>query len=96
MIDLPSGSVGASRTIVRTRSEQGKLLAFIAVAAEDRGNRRAGFDQAVRASLPADMGRKSFFVADWSGEALAIDRTSWDRGCSAGEAVTIRLRRASR
>ena len=74
MIDLPSGSVGSitNNLFVQGRDKE-NYSAFIAVAAEDRGNPSRGLSiSGNRASLPADMGRKSFFVADWSGEALAI------------------------
>lgn len=74
MIDLPSGSVGSitDNLFVQGRNKE-NYSAFIAVAAEDRGNPSRGLSiSGNRASLPADMGRKSFFVADWSGEALAI------------------------
>lgn len=74
MIDLPSGSVGriANNLFVQGRDKE-NYSAFIAVAAEERKHPSRGLViEANRASLPADMGRKSVFVADWSGEALAI------------------------
>jgi hypothetical protein len=74
MIDLPSGSVGriANNLFIQGRDKENHS-ALIAVAAEERKNPSRGLAIAHnRASLPADMGRKSVFVADWSGEALAI------------------------
>ncbi|WP_188236693.1 right-handed parallel beta-helix repeat-containing protein [Sphingopyxis sp. LK2115] len=74
MIDLPSGSVGriANNLFVQGRDKE-NYSAFIAVAAEERKNPSRGLViEANRASLPAGMGRRSVFVADWSGEALAI------------------------
>lgn len=74
MIDLPSGSVGriANNLFVQGRDKE-NYSAFIAVAAEERKNPSRGLAiESNRASLPADMGRKSVFVADWSGEPLAI------------------------
>jgi hypothetical protein len=74
MIDLPSGSVGR---IIRNLFVQGRdkenYSALIAVAAEERKNPSAGLVIADnRAALPVDIGRRSVFVADWSGDALAI------------------------
>ncbi|MBL8649792.1 MAG: right-handed parallel beta-helix repeat-containing protein [Sphingopyxis sp.] len=74
MIDLPSGSVGqiAGNMFVQGRDKE-NYSALIAVAAEERKNPSRGLViQGNRASLPAGMDRKSVFVADWSGEALAI------------------------
>ena len=74
LIDLPSGSVGriAGNLMVQGRDKE-NYSALIAVAAEERRNPSVGLvitDN--RATIPADMGRRSVFVADWSGEALAI------------------------
>lgn len=74
MIDLPSGSVGriANNLFVQGRDKE-NYSALIAVAAEERKNASRGLSIAGnRASLPAGIDRKSVFVADWSGEALAI------------------------
>lgn len=74
MIDLPSGSVGqiADNLFVQGRDKE-NYSALIAVAAEERKNPSRGLSIAGnRATLPTGMGRKSVFVADWSGEALAI------------------------
>lgn len=74
MIDLPSGSVGriANNLFVQGRDKE-NYSALIAVAAEERKNPSRGLVvEGNRASLPAGIGRKSVFVADWSGEALAI------------------------
>lgn len=74
MIDLPSGSVGriANNLFVQGRDKE-NYSALIAVAAEELKNPSRGLSIAGnRASLPAGIDRKSVFVADWSGEALAI------------------------
>jgi Right handed beta helix region len=74
MIDLPSGSVGqiAGNMFVQGRDKE-NYSALIAVAAEERKNPSAGLSiTGNRATIPADMGRRSVFVADWSGEALSI------------------------
>lgn len=74
MIDLPSGSVGriANNMFVQGKDKE-NYSALIAVAAEERKNPSRGLSiVGNRASLPAGIGRTSVFVADWSGEALAI------------------------
>ncbi len=74
MIDLPSGSVGqiANNLLIQGRDKE-NYSALIAVAAEERKNPSRGLSiVGNRASLPAGIDRKSVFVADWSGEPLAI------------------------
>lgn len=82
MIDLPSGSVGriANNLFVQGRDKE-NYSALIAVAAEERKNPSRGLSIAGnRASLPAGIDRKSVFVADWSGEALAIGENELGAG----------------
>ena len=51
------------------------------VAAEERKNPSRGLViEGNRATLPAGMDRKSVFVADWSGEALAIGQNELGAG----------------
>lgn len=74
MIDLPSGAVGriAGNLFVQGRDKE-NYSAFIAVAAEERKNPSRGLSIADnRARLPEGIGRRSVFVADWSGEPLAL------------------------
>jgi Right handed beta helix region len=74
LIDLPSGSVGriANNLLVQGRNKE-NYSALIAVAAEERKSPSAGLEIAGnRATHPSDLGRRTVFVADWSGEALAI------------------------
>ena len=74
LIDLPSGSVGRiiNNLMIQGRDKE-NYSALIAVAAEERKNPSRGLSiTGNRATLPAGMDRKSVFVADWSGEALAI------------------------
>lgn len=74
MIDLPLGAIGriANNLFVQGRDKE-NYSAFITVAPEGRDNPSRGLSIAGnRASLPQGIGRKSVFVADWSGEALAI------------------------
>jgi hypothetical protein len=82
LIDLPSGSIGriADNLMVQGRDKE-NYSALIAVAAEERRNPSAGLVIAGnRATIPADMGRRSVFVADWSGEALAIGENTLGPG----------------
>ncbi len=74
LIDLPSGSVGriTNNLMIQGRDKE-NYSALIAVAAEERKNPSRGLSiTGNRATLPAGMDRNSVFVADWSGEALAI------------------------
>jgi len=74
MIDLPSGSAGriANNLFVQGRDKE-NYSAIIAVAAEERKNPSRGLVvEGNRASIPEGIGRQSVFVADWSGEPLAI------------------------
>ncbi|MBA3940940.1 MAG: hypothetical protein C0520_06995 [Sphingopyxis sp.] len=74
MIDLPAGATGriANNLFVQGRDKE-NYSAIIAVAAEARDNPSRGLSiENNRASLPEGIGRQSVFVADWSGEPLAI------------------------
>lgn len=74
LIDLPSGATGriANNLLVQGRNKE-NYSALIAVAAEERRNPSAGLViTGNRATHPADLGRRTMFVADWSGEALDI------------------------
>ncbi|MGB3847812.1 MAG: right-handed parallel beta-helix repeat-containing protein [Sphingopyxis sp.] len=82
MIDLPAGATGriTNNLFIQGRDKE-NYSALIAVAAEDRKHPSRGLAIAGnRASLPAGMGRKSVFVADWSGEALAIGENQLGAG----------------
>lgn len=74
LIDLPSGAVGriTGNMFVQGRDKENSS-ALITVAPEGRKNPSAGLViTGNRASLPDGSGRRSAFVADWSGEPLAI------------------------
>lgn len=84
MIDLPSGSVGqvAGNVFVQGRNKE-NYSAFIAVAAEERKNPSRGLSIADnRASIVQGVQRSSVFVADWSGEPLAIGDNRLGAGLS--------------
>ncbi|PKP98856.1 MAG: hypothetical protein CVT74_09665 [Alphaproteobacteria bacterium HGW-Alphaproteobacteria-13] len=74
MIDLPAGATGriANNLFVQGRDKE-NYSALIAVAAETRDNSSRGLSiENNRASLPQGIGRTTAFVADWSGDPLAI------------------------
>ena len=74
LIDLPAGSAGriANNLMIQGRDKE-NYGALIAVAAEARDNPSRGLViEGNRASVPQGTGRKTIFVADWSGEPLAI------------------------
>ena len=74
MIDLPAGATGriANNLFVQGRDKENHS-AFIAVAAEERKNPSRGLAISDnRASLSEGVSWPSVFVADWSGEPLAI------------------------
>ncbi|GAO79932.1 hypothetical protein SC1_03255 [Sphingopyxis sp. C-1] len=74
LIDLPAGSTGrvVNNLLIQGRDKE-NYSALIAVAAEARDNPSRGLViEGNRASIPQGIGRNSVFVADWSGEPLAI------------------------
>lgn len=74
MIDLPDGATGriAGNLFVQGADKE-NASAFIAVAAEHRNHPSQGLEIAGNnARLAPGVSRRSAFVADWSGETLAI------------------------
>jgi hypothetical protein len=74
MIDLPAGAVGyiVGNMFVQGRDKE-NFTALIAVGAEERKNPSARLIiEGNRATMPEGLGRRSAFVADWSGDPLAI------------------------
>lgn len=84
MIDLPSGAIGTIADNVFVQGENKEnWSAFIAVSAEGGGNPSTGLVIAGnRASLAPGVRRNTWFVADWSGDALRIGENSLGRGIS--------------
>lgn len=81
LIDLPSGAVGriVGNLLVQGRNKENHS-ALITVAPEGRRNPSAGLIiEGNRASLPSGVARTAF-VADWSGEALAIGQNDLSAG----------------
>ncbi len=82
MIDLPAGASGriAGNWFVQGKDKENHS-AFIAVAAEGRVNSSAGLVIAGNdARFAPGVGWGSIFVADWSGEALAIGANALGEG----------------
>ncbi|RED17604.1 right-handed parallel beta-helix repeat-containing protein [Parasphingopyxis lamellibrachiae] len=84
MIDLPSGAVGTIADNIFVQGEDKEnWSAFIAVSAEGGGNSSTGLVIAGnRAALAPGVRRNTWFVADWSGDALRIGENSLGRGIS--------------
>ncbi len=82
MVDLSSGATGriVDNLFVQGRDKE-NYSAFITVAPESRDNPSRGLViEGNRASLPQGIGRQSVFVADWSGEPLAIGQNELGAG----------------
>lgn len=82
MIDLPGGATGriAGNWFVQGRDKE-NWSAFIAVAAEGRQRSSEGLAIADNdARLAPGVDRRTAFVADWSGDALALGRNSLGPG----------------
>lgn len=90
LIDLPAGSTGriANNLMIQGRDKE-NYGALIAVAAEARDNPSRGLIiEGNRASVPQGTGRKTIFVADWSGEALAIGPNELGPGLTRFEKIS--------
>jgi hypothetical protein len=82
MIDLPEGATGqiTNNWFVQGRDKE-NYSAFIAVAAEDRTHSADGLQIAGNdARFAPDVSRSSAFVADWSGDKLAIGENALGAG----------------
>ena len=74
MIDLPAGATGriADNLFIQGEDKE-NYSAFIAVAAEGRDHPSAGLAiENNTARIVEGVSRRTFFVADWSGERLAL------------------------
>jgi hypothetical protein len=82
MIDLPAGSIGqiTNNWFVQGRDKE-NYSAFIAVAAEGKSNSSAGLRIAGNdARIAPNIERNTIFVADWSGDRLAIGENALGAG----------------
>ena len=82
MIDLPNGAVGriSGNWLVQGRDKENHS-AFIAIAAEGRGNSSAGLAISGNvARLGPGVPWRSVFVADWSGDPLALGANQLGEG----------------
>jgi hypothetical protein len=82
MIDLPAGARGEiSRNVFVQGEDKENWSAFIAVGAEDIQHPSAGLSIAAnRASIAPGVSRNTWFVADWTGERLAIGENQLGQG----------------
>ncbi|MBL0915203.1 MAG: right-handed parallel beta-helix repeat-containing protein, partial [Sphingopyxis sp.] len=90
LIDLPAGSTGriANNLLIQGRNKENYAV-LIAVAAEARDNPSRGLViEGNRATVPQDTGRKTIFVADWSGEPLAIGANDVGPGLTRFEKIS--------
>ena len=90
LVDLPAGSTGrvVNNLMIQGRDKE-NYGALIAVAAEARDNPSRGLIiEGNRASVPQGTGRKTIFVADWSGEALAIGPNELGPGLTRFEKIS--------
>lgn len=78
MIDLPAGASGViSGNIFVQGQDKENYSAFIAVAAEGKRHSSAGLNiHSNIASLAKGVERKTYFVADWSGDPMRIANNS--------------------
>ncbi len=84
MIDLPDGATGqiTNNWFVQGESKE-NYSAFISVAPEDRANSSEGLLIAGNdARIAPGVNRTTIFVADWSGDRLAVDDNRLGRGLS--------------
>ncbi|HEY6817276.1 MAG TPA: right-handed parallel beta-helix repeat-containing protein, partial [Croceibacterium sp.] len=82
MIDLPEGAVGqiSNNWFVQGRNKE-NYSAFIAVAAEGESHPSVGLSIVSNdARLVPGLSRQTVFVADWSGDALAIGENTLGPG----------------
>lgn len=82
MIDLPNGANGSiARNVFVQGASKGNYSAFITVAAEGRTQGSAGLSiNANEASIAPGVDRETVFVADWSGDRLALGGNRLGRG----------------
>lgn len=82
MIDLPNGASGTiARNIFVQGASKENYSAFITVAPEGRTHSNAGLSiNANEASIAPGVDRETVFVADWSGDRLALGGNRLGRG----------------
>lgn len=82
MIDLPNGAVGSiARNIFVQGASKENYSAFITVAPEGRQQSSAGLSiSANEASIAPGVDRQTVFLADWSGDRIALGGNRLGRG----------------
>lgn len=82
MIDLPNGAVGSitGNTFVQGEDKE-NYSAFIAVAAEGKGNSSNGLSVSANdARIAPGVQRSTVFLADWSGDKIALGQNQLGNG----------------
>lgn len=82
MIDLPNGAVGSiARNVFVQGASKENYSAFITVAPEGRTNSSVGLSvSANEASIAPGVQRDTVFLADWSGDRIALGANRLGRG----------------
>lgn len=82
MIDLPNGAVGSiARNVFVQGASKENYSAFITVAPEGREQSSAGLSiSANEASIAPGVERQTVFLADWSGDRIALGGNRLGRG----------------
>jgi hypothetical protein len=82
MIDLPNGAVGSiARNVFVQGASKENYSAFITVAPEGRTNSSVGLSvSANEASIAPGVQRETVFLADWSGDRIALGANRLGRG----------------
>jgi Right handed beta helix region len=82
MIDLPNGAVGSiARNVFVQGASKENYSAFITVAPEGRTNSSTGLSiSANEASIAPGVQRETVFLADWSGDRIALGANRLGRG----------------
>jgi Right handed beta helix region len=82
MIDLPNGAVGSiARNVFVQGASKENYSAFITVAPEGRQQSSAGLSiSANEASIAPGVERQTVFLADWSGDRIALGGNRLGRG----------------
>jgi hypothetical protein len=82
MIDLPGGAVGQiTRNVFVQGASKENYSAFISVAPEGKVNSSAGLSvSANEASIAPGVERNTVFLADWSGDRIALGGNRLGRG----------------
>jgi hypothetical protein len=84
MIDLPAGASGIiDKNVFVQGADKENYSAFVAISAEGKVHSSAGLAISGNdASIATGVDRNTVFVADWSGDRLALGANRLGRGLS--------------